>query len=618
MAKFLFRPTILIFIFYMSMLTHVYATVGKPEKEAYLSLFNAGEEAYGQKNFETAIQHYSGALAIAPEQLRSRFRLGQSLMAIGKVSESMGQFQTILEKYPNNIAARICLSQNLIKMGRAEEAKTQLEWIIKVQPEHAEAKNLLASLPASTVLPIVNPKDGKEIIPDGFQPLPVRKEVQTENDAFKPLKTVRTKKEKEKEGKLPPPPVAKSVKGWRVSDYISLASGSYFISIEYAKYCLEKNDLKKAHCLLDLAEEKAAQERNTRKFLEVQIHKSLLLLYEADITNFGKQLIKIKPLLSKETYTSFLDIYNKAVNASSSTDVAKLVGGIALGAEHYAVAERILSEVFNSVPTDAFSLRLLAHAQLENLDYNGAERSLTTLATLLPRDTETYFNLARFYLTAKFNPGNARHYAQIAAQLNPSDSRITVLTALIDYSTGKVREGIFRLKKSLNDVNDPMLLAVCKRVISDGEYVRNSSADGTVDFAKILALPGSERGSIEAMNGLGEEYLKRGSYFLALRCFMDGKDLAEIGRGYLALASHLHSAGDDEGSALAAGFGINSLTEELRRNPSSAKAHLYLSLYYFEREDPQTARRHIATGLSFQPNFETKRHLVALRSLIGS
>jgi len=572
----------------------------------------------------------------------------------GRLEESLPQFQYLLEQSPQNIPARVLLSKALIATGRGDEAQKHLDWILQVQPGHAEAASLLGSIrpaarvaakpvetvdadaaypsvtvaaaggrstaskpagsrPASrAVQPIQAPAAAsREFVPAGFQPLPVKPAAMTPEEAAPSSSQAPARPEAVRMPEIPAPPNAVVANGWRVSDFMQAASDSLPIVLNYATYCLEKDELKKAEEYLDRAEGLAIQGRETKRFLEVQIHKSLLSLYKADITGFGKQLIKIKPLLSRQTYLSFLDIYNKTQNATGPVDVARIVAGVAMGAEHFAVAARILAEVVQAMPGDLLAARLLSEAQMENRDFDGAERTLIGMVRRFPSDGESQFNLARFYLTARFNPEAAKASLEAAARLNKGDPRITIVSALVDFAQGDLQGGLTRLKKQLPTVKDSGLRSVCQRIIADGEAAARPGGPA-IDFAGLLALPGSPAASPEAVNLIGERHLKRGSFFAALRCYMESRDLAEIGRAYLAIASFLAATGDTRASAVAAGYGISALREELKRNPLSARAHLYLALYHFERRDLRSARAEAQAGLDTGVAGETRRHLKTL------
>lgn len=609
----------------MGLLAPAFGSISPDGREAFLANFEAGEAAFGQRRFDEAVTCFTNALAIQPDQVRPRFRLGQALQALGRTEESVAQFATILGKHPNHVTARVALAQGLIGLGRTAEAQQHLAWILQIQPEHAEARALMASIaggarttvaaaaPTAAPTAAATGEDGREDVPAGFQPLPMRPGVVVDDEPASRKEAARSPAPAPapaKDPAAPVPPPARAVSTWKVADFLQQTKGAYGVNLEYARFCMEKGDLEKAAVHLREAEEAALKIRDTRRFLESQIHRSLLNLYRLDVREFGQQLFKLKPLLSKETYASFLEVYNRAQNASSPRDVARLVGGVALGAEHYAVAARLFSDLLRQMPGDQFLARMLAEAQMGLRDYAGAEQTLVQIMRANPQSAEAAMNLAKFYLTARFDPVGAARYLDLADRLAAGDPRVEVMRALLLCVQGKLREGQAALRQGLERTQDPQIQILAGRVLAEFERVERQG--GRVDVAALLALPGSRGNQAEDLKAIGEDFLKRGSYFMALRCFHEARDLAEIGRAYLALASHLFAAGDAETSALAAGFGLQALREELKRNPGCARANLYLALYHFERREHKQARERVEAGLQVQAEASTRRHLRAL------
>ncbi len=603
----------------------VSGSIPAASRDVFLANFEAGEAAFGQRRFEEAVTCFSNALAVQPDQVRPRFRLGQALQALGRTEESIAHFAALLGKHPNHVTARVALAQGLISLGRTTEARQQLAWILQVQPEHAEARSLMATLegraaPSPAAPVAASAEDGRENVPAGFQPLPMRPGVVVDEEpapaprkgasrspAVAPAAPVPAPA---RDPDAPVPPPARAVSTWKVTDFLQQTKGAFGISLEYAKFCMEKGELDKAADHLRDAEVAALKARDTRRFLESQIHRSLLNLYRMDLREFGQQLFKLKPLLSKETYASFLDVYNRAQTASSPQDVARLVGGVALGAEHYAVAAGLFTNLLRQVPDDMFLSRMLAEAQMGMRDYAGAERTLVQIMRANPDSAEAAMNLAKFYLTARFDPAGVAKYLNLVDRLAPGDPRVGVMRALLICMQGKLREGQAALRQGLEQTRDPQVQILAGRVLAECERVERQG--GRVDVASLLALPGSRGNHAEDLKAIGEDFLKRGSFFMALRCFHDARDLAEIGRAYLALSSHLFAAGDADNSALAAGFGLQALREELQKNPECARANLYLALYHFERREHKQARERVEAGLQVQAEPSTRRHLRAL------
>jgi cytochrome c-type biogenesis protein CcmH/NrfG len=601
-----------VFIYILVVSSLCSASIGKVK-----NIFTQGEKAYQQHNYKLAAQKFAQAVKLDPDDMRTRFRYGQVLFSVNKYSDSLEQFQKILLKSPNNINARIFLCENMLKLKKEQEAKAHLEWILKVQPGHKQAKNLLQQLDNNNLS--ANGEFEKEEIPTGFKPLPIKdvdneqiSRKQSQQRSTQELNLSQEKKEPVKQAKKILPPEAYNSETWQIVDFLQQSSESFLVNLEYARYAIEKDSLKIALEKLKKAEKLARNSQNTRKFLEVQILTGMVHIYKKDFSAFGRQLMKLKTMLSDESYQSFLNIYNQATSNKIEAEKNRLAAGIAMGAGHYAVAARLLQQAVNYRPDDILLLNLLAEAQMQNLDYNRAENTLQKIANLNPKNSEAYFNLARFYLTAVYKPEMARKCAEYAKSLQAGDPRLSVILALLDYAEGKIDTGVARLEQLLPKLEDKGFKAVCSRIISDGRYADSKRRTQQVDFAQIMALPGAAHASIDSYGLVAADFLKRGSFFTAMKYFLKARDLAEIGRTYLGLSSALYTGGEKDAAAVAAGFGLKALNDELAKEPTHPRANLYLALYYFERQEFSLADNAIKKGLTGMGDKRTRKRLTSL------
>lgn len=548
----------------------------------YNSHFSAGEKAFAASNFAGAAESFAQALKYVPEDLKSRFRYGQALYSLDKFSESYNQFQAVLQNSPGNIIARVYLAENLVRLGRAPEARTHVEWILKIQPGHSRAQQLLDALNAKTSLPLAAPE-----------------KVAANNN--------------------PAPRSVKTAKNYDFASFLKAGSDSFLINLEQARFYIEQGDLSSVSGYLEKAEKLARNSRDHRRFLEIQILNSLVFVYKRDFKGFGQHLMKLKPVLSPESYQSFLDIYNQGIELKDSCEQARLAAGVAMGAGHYAIALPLLSEAFNKYPSDPLIASLLADAQMQSLDYKGAEVTLSHIARNDKQNGEAYFNLARFYLTVFYKPEQVRSYANYAASLRPDDARNSILLALLDYSEGRITEGVERIKGLITQIKDPALNGVCEKIISDGETA-NTLADTKkqVNFAAVLALPGAPHAPLGNYALLGEDFLRRGSFFTAMKYFTMAQDLSEIGRTYLGVSSALKNAGEIDLATIAADYGLNVLNQEIARKPANARAHLYLALYHFDSGDKVAARKSVEYGLAAGGERHTRASLTAILKALKS
>ncbi|MGM0599828.1 MAG: tetratricopeptide repeat protein [Candidatus Rifleibacteriota bacterium] len=607
-----------VFIYILVVSSLCSASIGKVK-----NIFTQGEKAFQQHNYSLASKKFAQAVKLDPDNPRTRFRYGQVLFSLNNYSASLKQFQKVLLKSPNNINARIFLCENMLRLQKAQEAKAHLEWILKVQPGHQKAENLLEQLGNNDFSPKSNDisssaKFEKEEIPSGFQPLPVKDADNAKinkNTQEREMKSDSLRREKKlaasADNKTLPPEAYES-ETWQIVDFLQQSSESFLVNLEYARYAIEKDSLKVALKKLKKANKLAKNSQNTRKFLEVQILTGMVHIYKKDFPAFGQQLMKLKNMLSDESYKSFLNIYNQANAIREEAEKNRLAAGIAMGAGHYAVAARLLRQAVEYRPDDILLLNLLAEAQMQNLDYKRAENTLQKIAHINQKNSEAYFNLARFYLTAVYKPEMARKCAEYAKSIKSNDPRLSVILALLDYAEGKIETGVARLEQLLPQLKDKGFKAVCNRIINDGRYADSKRGSEQVDFARIMALPGATHASIDSYGLVAADSLKRGSFFTAMKYFLKARDLAEIGRTYLGLSSALYTGGEKEAAATAAGFGLKALNDELTKTPTHPGANLYLALYYFERNEFTLADNAIKKGLTGMGDRSTRKRLTSL------
>ncbi len=611
------------------------------------SHFSAGETAFAAQNFTVAAENYAQALKYVPEDLRSRFRYGQALFSLNRYSESHGQFQAVLQNSPSNIIARVYLAENLVRLSRPAEAKNQLDWILKVQPGHERAQQLLAEINGQAAAAVSTARL-PEKQPAAAQALPVKQspkkktaggQVQVAARKAQPIQPVQTApaanpvQEQQQfitqpfvagqqaavarpvVAKKTPPAADSKVSSFDLSSYLALAGNSLLVNLEQARYNLEQDNIRAAAVNLITAEKLARESKDSRRFLEIQILNSLVFVYNRDFNGFGQHLMQLKTVLSPESYQSFLDIYNQGAAIKNPVDQARLVAGIAMGAGHNLIAARLLNEVFAKLPDDFMVGSMLADAQMQSLDYKGAETTLSQLARTDSKNGEVWFNLARFYLTADYRPEQVRSYAGYAAKLRPDDSRNDILLALLDYSEGQITTGMNRIKTLLPGLKDPSLKNVCERIIADGQ----TAGAERINFIGVLALPGARHAHKSSFRMLGEDYLKQGSFFTAMHYFKAADDIAEIGRTWLGIASALHATGETTLAATTAGYGLKALHHELAANPGNSRANLYMALYHYERGDRVAARQAVERGLASQKcERSTRNRLTSILNAISS
>lgn len=632
------------------------------------SRFRYGQSLFLTQRFAESQAQFQMILQNSPGNITARVFYAESLINMGMTDEARPHIDWILKVQPEHERARFIhakltsisepeeteeseyepesLPVNIkplpvVKNQKTSPVKSQEKSFVKTQETQSLKSQQTPSLKkmASTVekkseIPVKKEPDEPRKItptPDGFihipaipaSILPVEYQAEDEEDFFKnyPASSIKNQihpqdaiaaaynHEKNNYPKKAEPQNIASV------SFESLAEGqkdSFVFNLELAKYYVESANLKDAEKCLAVAEKIATEKRNSRGVLETGIFRSLLYVYNLDFNGFGHHLMSLKSSMTPESYQPFLDIYNQGIEVKDEVEKARIAAGVAIGATHFAVAANLLKPAFLRYPDDPIIGRLLSDAQMQSRDYKGAEITLSQIARAYPNNSEAYFNLARFYLTVDYKPNLVRDYAQYAYKVDPTDSRCGIVLGLLDYSQGNVIDGISRIKALLPSLTDPMLKAVCERIILDGE----NNADA--NFSSLLALPGSSKGTPETYRILGEDYLKQGSFFSAAKCFEKINDLSEIGRTFLAVASVMSAADEPVNAATLNSLGLSLLTKVLEKDPNNARANLYISLYHYERGNMELAREAVANGLKNKSDKYTENRLNSVYNILNS
>lgn len=101
--------------------------------------FNLGAALHQQGKFEEAIDAYGQAIALEPANAAPHYNLGNALMALGRFEEAIAAYQTYLATEPANAGAQYNLGLALANSRQFEEAITTYRTAIKLQPQLLEA-----------------------------------------------------------------------------------------------------------------------------------------------------------------------------------------------------------------------------------------------------------------------------------------------------------------------------------------------------------------------------------------------------------------------------------------------------------------------------------------------
>jgi tetratricopeptide (TPR) repeat protein len=109
-----------------------------------------GIALHDQKKLDEAITCYQKAIALDPKYALAHNNLGAALSKQGKVNDAIACYKKGIELDPKNVLAHHNLGLTLKKLGRLEEAIGCYEQAIKHHPDHANFRDNLAWLLATS------------------------------------------------------------------------------------------------------------------------------------------------------------------------------------------------------------------------------------------------------------------------------------------------------------------------------------------------------------------------------------------------------------------------------------------------------------------------------------
>ena len=586
---------------------------------------------FSLNKYDESLDNLQTVLQISPNNIIARLYLAENFALSGKKESAIEQLKWLLTIQPNHARAKALLAEITEGLSFNATIKEIDAPAVETASDTAEMQDFCGEILYSERMVKAQKAEETEEIDDLKDEAEPNKEVEEKMNAvvfdtheasvseeaeknkptdsgivnksvesmtFTPFVAGKKKKPSAKViPEKPKMPAAKlDIKNTDMQSFFKAGKDSFVVTLEKVRYEIEKGSLDEAEKSVEIACKIAKAGDNSRNILEAQVLKSLVMLYKCNFAGFGKSIMALKPALSAETYQSFLNIYSRAEELKKEEDKRRLVAGVAVGSGHNRVAVSLLKPVFDKNTGDPIVANMLSEAQLQSYDYKGAGETMRAFANTCSDSFEAQFNMARFYLTADYNPELARKYACLASELAPEDARSGVVLGLVDYSEGRINEGIARIKGLLETVNDNSLKAICQRLIADGEA--NSGPDAGNKFIRMLALPGSANSDPAMFRFAGDDDLKAGSYFSAMEKYMKADEGVEIGRVYLGLASALTNAGEMELASVAAGYGVKIIKSEMSKGKGLSRASLYLALYGYECGDRESAMAFIDLGFN--------------------
>ncbi len=110
---------------------------------AFLNLANINIAA---KKPDIAALLYKAALKVKPDTVEARFGLGSSYALMGKYSESVTEFESIIKEYPNNVNVFISLAKSYMALDDNIKAQETITTALSIETDNPAARSVLAKI----------------------------------------------------------------------------------------------------------------------------------------------------------------------------------------------------------------------------------------------------------------------------------------------------------------------------------------------------------------------------------------------------------------------------------------------------------------------------------------
>lgn len=107
---------------------------------------NKGNEAYKKRDYATALEHYTAAIKLDPDNLAARNNRSMAYLALNMFTEAAADTSAVLQADPTNVKALLRQAAAHEGLGQQQEAVTDWRRVLELEPKNADAQQRLAKL----------------------------------------------------------------------------------------------------------------------------------------------------------------------------------------------------------------------------------------------------------------------------------------------------------------------------------------------------------------------------------------------------------------------------------------------------------------------------------------
>lgn len=115
-----------------------------PGSEDFAAALKRGAAEMDRNVFVDAIQAYTQAALLAPENAEAYFALGEALVCVGETDKSIAAFRTVLRNDPDLIGAHYQLGLNYSRKHDFTKALESFRHVVHAEPNHTKGHERLA------------------------------------------------------------------------------------------------------------------------------------------------------------------------------------------------------------------------------------------------------------------------------------------------------------------------------------------------------------------------------------------------------------------------------------------------------------------------------------------
>jgi stress-induced-phosphoprotein 1 len=103
-------------------------------------------QAYKKRDYATALEHYTAAIKLDPDNVAARNNRSMAYLALNMFKEAAADTSAVLQADPTNVKALLRQAAAHEGLGQQQEAAADWRRVLELEPKNADAQQRLAKL----------------------------------------------------------------------------------------------------------------------------------------------------------------------------------------------------------------------------------------------------------------------------------------------------------------------------------------------------------------------------------------------------------------------------------------------------------------------------------------